>query len=197
MEEIWKDIKEYEGFYQVSNKGNVRSVTRIVRKWDGKKIHKGRILKGSMSNGGYVTVILSKRNHKKGFHVHQLVARHFLEMRDGVESIDHINGNPSDNRVDNLRWATQKENMNNPITLERVRKSCIGKTFSKNAIEGFFKAICKPVAMIDKLSGRIIKKFKSASDAYRATGINSQNICMVCRGKRYTAGGYKWKFIKK
>lgn len=129
MKEVWKPIEGYEGFYEVSNTGFVRSVTRIVRKWDGEKIHHGQVLKGDKSKTGHMRVTLSKYDVKKRFLVHQIVGRHFLKPRLGVDHIDHINGNPTDNCVTNLRWATPKENSNNPISLMRMKKAREGIPF--------------------------------------------------------------------
>jgi hypothetical protein len=195
--EIWKDIKDYEGFYQVSNTGFVRSVSRIVRKWDGEKMHHGQLLKGDKSKTGYMRVTLSKKDVKKRFLVHQIVARHFLEPRPGVDHIDHINGDPTDNRVSNLRWATPKENSNNPITLQRFRKAKAGVPFPEKArIEGR-RVVSRPVYMLSPIDGAVIMRFDSISDAAKYLNISSQNVNQACNGKRKSAGGYGFRYICK
>lgn len=103
MEEIWKDIPGYEGLYQVSNLGNVKS------------LYNNRLLKLCWRNTKkeYKAVYLSKKT-KKTFFVHRLVAIAFIPNPDNKPCVDHINGDRLDNRVDNLKWVTNKEN-NNPI----------------------------------------------------------------------------------
>ena len=98
--EIWKDIKGYEGFYQVSNLGNVKNVRR------------NSIRKLKEDNSGYLHCLLSVNKVRKTFLVHRLVATSFIENPENKPLINHINANRSDNRVENLEWCTQKENMN-------------------------------------------------------------------------------------
>lgn len=110
MDEIWKDILGYEGNYQISNLGNV------------KNIKTGRILKGRLDKYGYYRVILYKRLIRyKNFQIHRLVAMAFIENPNDKPQVDHINTIRTDNRVENLRWVTYKENNLNPITMEKYR----------------------------------------------------------------------------
>ncbi len=113
MEEIWKDIPDYEGIYQVSNLGRVKSLNRqlitshgIIRKYN------GRILKLGTDKFGYLMVDLKKQLNRKTYRIHKLVAIAFLNHKPcGHELvIDHINDNPSDNRVENLQIVTQRYN---------------------------------------------------------------------------------------
>lgn len=194
---IWKPIKGYEGFYEVSNTGFVRSVSRIVRKWDGVKQHHGQILKGDKGKIGHMRVTLSKYDIKKRFLVHQIVARHFLEPRPGVDHIDHINGDPTDNRATNLRWATPKENSNNPITLRRMKKAQEGKPFPEKGRLMAYELIKKPVLMLSPIDGAVIGKFDSVTDAAKYVGVATVNVNQVCHGKRKLAGGYGFRFMNK
>lgn len=119
MEE-WRPIKDYEGLYEVSNMGRVRSLDREIITSNGKKIHlKGKILKLQLNNSGYLFVGLNKHN-KKHFYVHFLVAKSFIPNLENKQFIDHINTNKTDNRVENLRWVTREENMNNPLTKKKM-----------------------------------------------------------------------------
>lgn len=123
MVEEWRDITGYEGLYQVSNLGRVRSLDRKVRTYQGWRTVKGRVLKTPINSRGYPKVHL--RNEPVGsqvFVVHQLVAKAFIPNPDGKPFIDHIDGNKANNAVGNLRWVTPKENSRNPITYEKVRK---------------------------------------------------------------------------
>lgn len=119
MEE-WRPIKDYEGLYEVSNMGRVRSLDREIINCNGKKIHlKGKILKLQLNNSGYLFVGLNKYN-KKHFYVHILVAKSFIPNLENKQFIDHINTNKTDNRAENLRWVTREENMNNPLTKKKM-----------------------------------------------------------------------------
>ena len=111
--EIWKDILNYEGLYQVSNYGNVKSLNRINR--NGKTVHE-KILSQAKSTSGYLQVNLSKDNKVKIFQVHRLVAVAFIDNPDNKPQVDHIDNNKHNNHVENLRWVTGKENMGNVIT---------------------------------------------------------------------------------
>lgn len=112
--EKWKDIEGYEGLYKVSDYGRIIS----TKKKNGYKDY----LIGTMDNKGYCRVTLNKDAVSKTFSVHRLVAQAFLPNPENKPCIDHIDTNPSNNRVENLRWVTHKENMNNPITKINKRK---------------------------------------------------------------------------
>jgi len=109
MSEIWKDITEYEGLYQVSNLGRVKSLERISVQ--NHKLNE-RILKSGVSSNGYLTVALHKKKTRKTFMVHQLVSIAFLgHKRNGYNVVvDHINNNPLDNSIENLQLTTARHN---------------------------------------------------------------------------------------
>ena len=120
MIEIWKDIEGYEGLYQVSNLGQVKSLDG--KRWNGHRIHnfKGKVLRQSVSGKmQYRSVVLSQRGKTRTQRVHTLVAKAFLEPCPGVYGkkkgqycVNHIDSDTSNNRADNLEWATHKQNMN-------------------------------------------------------------------------------------
>ena len=112
MNEIWKPIKDYEGLYEVSNLGRVKSLNY-------KRTGKEKILKNSECNG-YLVVSLVKNGKLKQFYVHKLVAEACILNPENKPCIDHINTIRNDNRIENLRWVTYKENMNNELTKEKL-----------------------------------------------------------------------------
>ena len=110
--EIWKDIKDYEGLYQVSNLGRVRSLPKVDRLG---RVHNGKI-KAQVNNGsGYLIVNLKHNGKQKMKTVHRLVAETFISNDDNLPEINHIDGNKVNNRVDNLEWCTRSENVKHAI----------------------------------------------------------------------------------
>lgn len=113
--EIWKDIKNYENWYQVSNYGRIRSIDRLVNtsiKHNEYCLKKGKLLKLNEKRNGYLTVDLTKNSNKKTISVHRLVAETFIPNIENKEQVNHINANKKDNRVENLEWVTAEENRN-------------------------------------------------------------------------------------
>ena len=118
--EIWRPIKDYEGLYEVSNLGRVSSLDRETIDTIGRKHYiKSRILKQGKDNHGYLVVALTKNGKSKTVRVHRLVAEAFIPNPENKPCIDHINTIRDDNRIENLRWATPKENMNNELTKDK------------------------------------------------------------------------------
>ena len=116
MTEIWKDIQGYEGLYQISNLGRVKSLSREVKtgvfgRAVSTRIIKEHILKGRFDKDGYYTIYLSHKGKAIQYKIHRLVAIAFLEPIEGKELVNHINGIKNDNRLNNLEWCTNKENL--------------------------------------------------------------------------------------
>ena len=115
MEEVWKDVKGYEGYYQVSNLGNIKSLERIIENSGTRTGYykvKERILKPreNTNRNGYYELSLRKDGKEKRFKVHRLVACAFIENPYNKPEVNHIDGNKSNNCVSNLEWTTSKEN---------------------------------------------------------------------------------------
>ena len=116
--EKWRDIPNYEGFYQVSNQGNVRSLNRMVkqnRRTDGKQLKKGKVLSPAIDKYGYSSCALSKHNKLKSIRVHRLVAFAWLDNPNNWNEVNHKDGNKQNNNVDNLEWSTRSLNIRHAI----------------------------------------------------------------------------------
>lgn len=122
---MWKDIEGFEGIYQVSDDGLVRSCDRWVcfGKNGGEKFVKGIVLKPRPNNNGYLRVQLSKDGVSKDYYIHILVATAYIPNVENKPQVDHINCDKTDNRVENLRWVTCQENRNNPLTAAKFLKT--------------------------------------------------------------------------
>lgn len=184
MEEIWKDIEGFEGYYQVSNLGNVKSLNRILKDNGGFFIKAGNY-KRFEEQTGYKRVALSKNDQNKKFMVHRLVAQAFIPNPENKPFIDHIDGNRANNKVDNLRWSTSKENINNPITVLRRSESLKGHNDIRKQ--------CAKKCRIKCIETNVI--YESMKECERITGIRQCHISEVCKGHRKTAGGFKWSYL--
>ena len=107
MKEIWKDIEGYEGLYQISNYGVVKS----LKKYAGKSLRKEKILKTYKDKDGYIKVILCKNSKTRFLSIHRLLAEVFIPNPDNLPQINHKDENPLNNKVDNLEWCTQQHNV--------------------------------------------------------------------------------------
>ena len=122
MQEIWKDIEGFEGLYQISNYGRVKSMPRVVCYSGGNKSYSKNeptIKEPVINNRGYLCVCLWKNCKSRQFKIHRLVASAFIPNPENKPQVDHIDGNKQNNFVGNLRWATSSENIQNPITLQK------------------------------------------------------------------------------
>ena len=212
MKEIWKAVLGYEGLYEVSDIGRVRSLNYH-------REGKVKNLKNVKDNNGYEVVGLCRYGRQKLFKVHRLVWEAFVGQIPDELQIDHINTVRDDNRLSNLRVVTPKENNANPITAERNRKAIreVVKHRSKNTQwlenlregvkrrsqdvkwleanrESTRKSRNKTVLQLDKTTGEVIREWECARDVERELGFNHSNIAACCQGKRNSAGGYRWRF---
>lgn len=131
MEEIWKDVVGYEGYYEVSNLGNVRAVDRKIIKSDGVvQLRRGRLMARCSNADGYLTVKLSKNGESERIAVHRLVALAFLPNPEGLTDVNHKDFVRSNSAVDNLEWIGHKENVH--YTIEAGRHHCNRDLFGKN-----------------------------------------------------------------
>jgi hypothetical protein len=173
LKESWKSVVGYEGLYEVSSFGCVKS---LKRKYAGE-----RMLKQRKASSGYLYVDLYKNGTRKSFRVHKLVANSFVENPLSLPQINHIDGNKQNNNVRNLEWCTARGNIVHAV------KHGLKRSTRNHA------AISKTVKMYTS-DGAYINTYPSTREAERQTGILQQSISKCCLGKRRTAGGYTWRY---
>lgn len=199
MEQIeeWRPIDDYEGSYEISSYGRVKSLARVIIRSNGIPwTIPERILKPGHNKGYEYVNLCDKSGHKHKW-PHILVAKAFIPNPNNLPCVDHINGIRSDNRVENLRWCTFAENSGFPLARKHNSEAKRGKKNNRYGVVGERHPLSKPVFQYTK-DGVFIKSFSCAAEAGRELGIKSIDISSVCRGRphHHTAGGYIWKFIK-
>lgn len=182
MTEIWKPVVGFEGYYEVSSLGRVRSVERLLVDKIGRRyVWPSVVLSPSKAvRTGHLWLYLSKNNRRERFFVHRLVAMAFIPNTDNLPFINHKDENSQNNRVDNLEWCTNKYNVNYGTALVRMAQ--------KNMI---------PVIGTDKDGNEY--RFASIKEAGEKTGACRKDIAHCCRKLPYrqTAGGYRWRYAEK
>lgn len=180
--EQWKDIIDYEGLYQVSNWGRVKSLSREIMNSRCKQTWSipETILKWSLNHAGYPFIALCKNNKRKPVRINRLVAKYFVANPDNKPEVNHDNGDKWDNYYKNLIWSTRVENV--------VHAYLNGLANTKMAVQ----VNKKPVRQLT-MKGEFVQSFESISDAVRKTGFN--NIKAAAKGVQHTAGGYKWEYV--
>ena len=175
-QEIWCDVKGYEGLYQVSNLGRVKSLARVNSL--GRRVNE-KILRPQKNGLGYLFVYLCKGGSRKMYTVHRLVLMTFSPVADSHElQVNHIDENKENNHLSNLEWTTHKDNQNHGTRNKRISEK---------------KSI--PIAQLT-LGGKLVNVWKSSHDAEREGGYNQGNIINCCKGKLKTHKGYRWQYLK-
>ncbi len=185
MTEVWKDVEGFEGFYQISNYGRLKSF---------KQLREGRILSLNNKNGTYLSVILTAKNKEpRSTRMHRLVSEAFISNPDSLPEVNHKDCNRQNNHVDNLEWVTHEDNMQHALANHKGMFDGM-ITYNKHVRP-------KPIAMVDKRTGAILKVFDTGSEAAKATGVCGRNILQVANKTEYKpgltrkqAGGYIWRF---
>ena len=187
MNEVWKDVVGYEGLYQVSNLGRVRSVDRVTfstgtMREDANYHFKGKLLKQGNRNASispYKQVVLYKDRKHKTYGVHRLVAEAFIPNPNNLPQVNHKDENPSNNNVNNLEWCTCKYNVNYGTATDRRALKTRNNAYNQ-----------KPVICVNT---NIV--YQNSCEAERKTGIKANNIRECCKGNYSHAGGFKWQYV--
>lgn len=214
MEEIWKPIPNYEGLYEVSNMGRVKSLGKTVLR-KGVYVHyHGKIISQNIVKG-YMQVMLSKNSKRVNTKVHRLVAIAFIPNDDPVNktTVNHKNEDKLDNRVENLEWMSIADNTNygtrnkrasvklktlfrTPEHCANISKAKKGKPVPQQVLNAATLANSKAVTQYD-IVGNKIATYTSAAEASRQTGFGKNSIRACCRGVYKQAYGFVWKYVEK
>lgn len=183
MEKLWHPIDGYEGFYEISNYGDIRRVEYFD---NASYAHHGANLRVPMktyiTQHGYERIKLSKNGIEKHHVIHRLVAKAFIDNPKKHKTVNHKDLNKLNNSADNLEWCTQKENVRHAL------KSLPPKSWNQNRDKA------KRVGQYD-LSGSLIAVFESAREAERQTNCSQSHISNCCNGIRKQHKGFKWGYI--
>lgn len=196
MVEEWKTIPCFQGLYEASNLGRIRSIDRVVRR-NGltSKSLKGKILSPNTQKNGYKVVALSKQGKTQSFRVHRLVALAWLPNPDNLTEVNHLNENKADNSVANLSWVSHRENANYGTRIRR----CISNRDQSGVRNGMFGKIggLNPNAKeVIKLSmdGDFIAEYPSLLEASKSANCTRASIRNNIKGRTKHCGGYKWMY---
>jgi hypothetical protein len=180
--EVWKPIDGFEGAYEVSNFGRVKSIKRLRRtKGGGVTFVSERMLKPAIDHFGYCKVVLTKNGKRHYYKVHRLVAIAFIPNPENKPEVNHKDGDKTNNCITNLEWNTPTENKRH--------------AFAMGLNGGDHMTHRKSVNQYDK-NKHLIDTFPSIADAARQTGACHSSIWMCCNHKYKTAGGYIWEYAK-
>lgn len=193
--EIWKPVVGYEGYFEISNLGRVKSVERYVM-CNGHLHHVSEKLKKvTLNSMGYPCVTLCKNRKSQQIAIHRLLMMAFVPNPDNKPYIDHINTIITDNRFSNLRWVTPKENSNNEITLEHFRKDANSEEQKQlRLIARKLKGgVTAPITVYQYTKdGKFVDVYQSAFEAERATGAHNTAVRYALNDSSKSAGGYMW-----
>lgn len=181
--EQWMDIPNFEGVYQVSDKGNIKSL---------KRFEEGYLLSNVNKKNGYFSIVLRSGNRKRYTRVHRLVAEMFIPNPYGLPEVNHIDGNKQNNSVKNLEWVSRKENAQHAIL------------HNPNIVAGmnYYNTDVRPKPIQQfSLSGQLVGEYKNSRIASNSTGVCRRNILQVASQDEYKpgkvrkqAGGFVWRF---
>ena len=175
--ELWMEVKGYEGLYEISSRGRVRSNIRdIVDKNGHRKFYDEIILKPYVPKDGYPRVVLYKLGVKKTWMIHRLVAEAFIPKQDYRNEVNHIDEVKSNNILENLEWVSNRENDNHGSRNERIGKKLSKLTYQYD------------------MDWNLVKVWESTMDAERNGGFNSKLISRTCLGISETHKGFRWSY---
>ena len=189
--ELWIDIYGYEGRYQISNLGRIKLLAHTRKRNGGIVNVKGKIMKQSITNGGYMKIVLFRNNKKVNLYTHRLVAIHFLENRENKREVNHLDANKKNNNVLNLEWSTTKEN-----SAHAWKNGLIKKVTGMDSLlygkRGAKSPLSKKVKQITPF-GEIIK-WDSITEASNKIGVSISSLSGCLKGRQKTSAGCRWEY---
>ena len=178
--ELWKDVKDYEGLYQVSTLGRVRSLDKYIdaknRNVD-KVLRRGKILKPAYNKCGYLRVSLYKNGKRTSFYVHRLVAKAFIPNPDNLPLVNHKDEVKDNNYPYNLEWCTDEYNQHYGTAIKRRAEKHSKKVYQYD------------------LKGNLIKEWSNAYEVGR-NGFTRSHVAKCCLGKQKTHKGFIWSYTE-
>ena len=183
MEEIWKDIKGYEQLYRISNLGNVFSVK--LKREIGFIVPKTENYKTKY-------VILTKDGNKKRVAVHRLVAETFISNPNKLPQVDHVDTDPLNNRVENLRWVSAYENSNNPLTKVHQKEAAKERCKIYGSPTEGKESVNRVKVLQYTLEGVFIKEWDCIQEISKELKLDNGSISKCINNKRKSCGGYLW-----
>lgn len=184
MQEIWKDIKGFEGLYKISSNGEIYSIKRKKK------------LKPILQKTGYYHVSLCKNRKIYQKRVHRIVAENFISNPLKKPHVNHIDMDKTNNKVNNLEWVTIKENNQKMFKLKPPRTNT--KKRKKMQLENIKKAIKKNKKKVGQFKdGKLIRIYSSITSAGKELGVDSSHISSCCKGEKHykTSHGFEWKYM--
>lgn len=195
MEEIWEPVVGYEGYYEISNLGKVKSVERFVKQGNSIRHVKEKIKNIHLNDYGYPCITLCRNRISKSIPIHILIAKAFIPNPENKPHVDHINTNREDYRIENLRWVTPKENSNNELTLQHCRENTYSEESLKKRLDTRksrnVKSAPKTVYQYTK-DGKFVREFYSISEASSITGVDNVSISRALDDCTLSGGGFLW-----
>lgn len=181
--EVWKSVPGYEGFYEASNYGRVRSIFRRFRNKAGRlcDFH-SQIIKVIITKSGYCSVSLSKEGNTRSHRLHKVVLESFCVRPFGKEQINHKDENKHNNCLTNLEFCTAKYNSNYGTKIERFRRKNTNNPKHSKSILQYTP------------EGKLVAEYPSIKEAWRMTGVDTRSISCACNGHHLTSCGYVWLF---
>lgn len=186
--EIWRDVPGWEGMYQVSTFGRVKTMERMIKSnCNNFRISEERIKEVELRKDGYTATLFCRNSKVTQYKIHRLVGIAFMPNPENKRDINHISGVRSENRLENLEWATRSENKLHGFRIGMTKPTCLG-------IFGKDHHLSKPVLKIDIETGNIIERYDGLMDASRKTCLGFREISACARGKRQSYNNYLWQY---
>ena len=192
ISEVWKSINGFEGLYEASSKGRIRSLDRKVKNGNGERITRGVIIKGYVGKDNYKRVSLSKNGKKYPKTVHRLIAETFIDNEKNKEMVNHKDAVKTNNDIENLEWVTRKENSEHAARLGLLKDT---PKSLKARVEASAEKTRKAIFVINSKDERVY--FKSMREACRRLNLDRRHVYKALKEPDGTHKGYCFEYAPK